>query len=274
MTVPFDWDLLKSDSVYLLDSGTPQPGAFFWSGLKSDPAFRKTALSFVYERFLMVRSLPNHTGITAVREGAESGLFKTFFRPRVRKVENVDDFMRAQRTTAVQRESEVDVGKMHVHSDADAEKARRAATSKGADRDKNREQTKIYRIENFKAAEEPLERKGMFFEGDSYLVVYTYHAPPATASKKSKKKKGKAKADVDARPDVWPVLEAVVYYWQGRESTLDEKGTSALLAVKIDREEFGGNATQVRVVQGAEPPEFLRLFGGWMIVHRGGVDSG
>lgn len=36
----------------------------------------------------------------------------------------------------------------------------------------------------------------------------------------------------------------ILYYWQGRDSSTDEKGASALLASQLD-EEMGGFPTQV-----------------------------
>jgi len=60
-----------------------------------------------------------------------------------------------------------------------------------------------------------------------------------------------------------------VYFWQGRKAGQDEKGASAIEAVKVsDRH---GNAPQIRVTQGKEPTHFCALFGGTMIVHAGGV---
>merc|ERR1719473_2402686 len=65
----------------------------------------------------------------------------------------------------------------------------------------------------------------------------------------------------------------MIYFWQGRNSTQDEKGASALLAMKMD-DELGGAATQVRVVQGKEPSHFLTVFKGSMVIHSGGTASG
>lgn len=93
----------------------------------------------------------------------------------------------------------------------------------------------------------------MELETLSYIVEYTYQDKPGPRGR---------------------ILEAIVYYWQGEKCTIDEKGTSAMLAVKFDNEHFNGRATQVRVVQGKEPTAFLSMFGGHMIVSSGGKASG
>lgn len=108
-------------------------------------------------------------------------------------------------------------------------------------------QVEIWRINNFK--KEPLAKDlyGQFWAGDSFIVLYTYKIN----SKKA-----------------W-----IIYFWQGRDSTNDEKGASALFAKEMD-DELGGDPVQVRVVQNKEPEHFLALFKGKMIVHEGGVPSG
>jgi hypothetical protein len=90
---------------------------------------------------------------------------------------------------------------------------------------------------------------GNFFSGDSYIVLYTY--TPAGKSRE----------------------EYIIYFWQGKKSTPDEKGTSALLATKMD-DDMGGRPVQVRVVQGKEPSHFCALFKGKLITHDGGKASG
>jgi villin 1/advillin len=105
----------------------------------------------------------------------------------------------------------------------------------------------IWRINDFK--KEPLDKAlyGQFWAGDSFIVLYTY-------MQNSKK--------------AW-----IIYFWQGRDSSNDEKGASALFAKEMD-DELGGDPVQVRVVQNKEPQHFLALFKGKMVVHEGGVASG
>lgn len=105
----------------------------------------------------------------------------------------------------------------------------------------------VWRIEDFK--EVPLEKQliGQFYAGDSYIVKEVYK--------------------VDTKE------ECIIYYWQGSQSSQDEKGASAIIATRMD-DEMGGSATQVRVVMGKEPSHFVRLFHGTMVIHSGGKASG
>jgi hypothetical protein len=106
----------------------------------------------------------------------------------------------------------------------------------------------IWRIEDFKKAPVDPSTYGQFYGGDSYIILYTYK---------------------DARGrEAW-----IIYFWQGRESTKDEIGASALLAKELD-DEMGGAPVQVRVVQGKEPLHFRALFKGSMVIHEGGKAGG
>lgn len=106
----------------------------------------------------------------------------------------------------------------------------------------------IYRIENFELAPVDPNTYGRFFGGDSYVIKYTYF-------------------------DRYKRDRHIVYFWQGKDSTQDEKSAAALHALRIDNE-LGARSLQVRVTQGNEPNHFLRLFKGKMVVYLGGHVSG
>eukprot|EP00455_Lapot_gusevi_P028885 TRINITY_DN3093_c0_g1_i8.p1 TRINITY_DN3093_c0_g1~~TRINITY_DN3093_c0_g1_i8.p1 ORF type:complete len:438 (-),score=208.09 TRINITY_DN3093_c0_g1_i8:58-1371(-) len=105
----------------------------------------------------------------------------------------------------------------------------------------------VWRVENFQKVPIAPETYGQFYSGDSYVCLYKFM------------RRNRA--------------NYIIYFWQGVDSSSDEKGASALLAVDLD-DSLGGEPTQVRVTQGKEPNHFLQLFRGKMIVHRGGVASG
>ena len=105
----------------------------------------------------------------------------------------------------------------------------------------------VWRVENFAKVEVEASLYGQFYSGDSYVLQYSYGA--------------------EGRESY------VIYFWQGVDSSVDEKGSSALLAKELD-DSLGGRATQVRVVQNKETDHFLTLFKGKFIVLRGGHKSG
>jgi hypothetical protein len=66
----------------------------------------------------------------------------------------------------------------------------------------------------------------------------------------------------------------IIYYWLGSNSSVDERGTAAMKTVDFDDNKFSGRAVQVRVVEGKEPPHFMSLFSGQMVIYKGGFGSG
>uniref|UniRef100_A0A4W6FB52 Gelsolin n=1 Tax=Lates calcarifer TaxID=8187 RepID=A0A4W6FB52_LATCA len=86
---------------------------------------------------------------------------------------------------------------------------------------------------------------GQFYGGDSYIIQYQY---------RHRDRQGH-----------------IIYMWQGAESSQDEVGASAILAVQTD-DELRGSAVQVRVIQGKEPAHLMSLFAGQpMVVYKGGT---
>ena len=105
----------------------------------------------------------------------------------------------------------------------------------------------IWRIENFEVIPWPKEKTGEFYDGDSFIVLYSY-------------KVGDDKLGHD------------VFFWLGSKTTQDEAGTAAYKTVELD-EFLHGAATQHREVQAHPSDEFLALFRHYSI-RSGGVRSG
>ncbi|XP_074660460.1 uncharacterized protein LOC141912918 isoform X2 [Tubulanus polymorphus] len=102
----------------------------------------------------------------------------------------------------------------------------------------------------------PKESYGQFHDGDTYVIRWIYLITAAGL----KSLKGHA-----ARHSVTGRERCAYFFWQGRFSTVNEKGASALMTVELDEE----RGPHMRVEQGKEPACFTNFFDGSMIVHIG-----
>eukprot|EP01120_Amphizonella_sp_Union-15-10_P017555 TRINITY_DN9784_c0_g1_i1.p1 TRINITY_DN9784_c0_g1~~TRINITY_DN9784_c0_g1_i1.p1 ORF type:complete len:459 (-),score=96.49 TRINITY_DN9784_c0_g1_i1:40-1416(-) len=97
-------------------------------------------------------------------------------------------------------------------------------------------------IESNKKHQLPPSEYGIFYSGESYIIHYGIRLPTGGT-------------------------QNIVYFWQGKTSTPEDKGSAALLASNLS--ESLGRATQARVIQNKEPEHFLSHFEGYYIVKRG-----
>lgn len=105
----------------------------------------------------------------------------------------------------------------------------------------------IWRVENFKVVPVPPKTYGLFFEGDSYIVLNTHGRP------------GSFLYDV--------------HFWLGDSTTLDEAGTAVYKTIELDTY-LKDVPVQHREVQGHESPLFLSYFPNGVRILEGGVASG
>uniref|UniRef100_A0AAY4EFP0 Macrophage-capping protein n=2 Tax=Denticeps clupeoides TaxID=299321 RepID=A0AAY4EFP0_9TELE len=103
---------------------------------------------------------------------------------------------------------------------------------------------RAWRVEKMKAVLLDPAQLGVFFNGDSYLVLNN---------------RGEEGADL--------------HMWIGEKSSWDEQGACAMLATQLDHF-LGGDPVQHRQVQGYETPEFMALFPNGVSYKEGGVESG
>ncbi|XP_016301063.1 supervillin-like isoform X4 [Sinocyclocheilus anshuiensis] len=112
----------------------------------------------------------------------------------------------------------------------------------------------VWHILEFDYSRLPKQSIGQFHEGDTYVVKWKCMISTAVGKR------------LHSERIIGPGKEKCCYFfWQGRNSTVSEKGTSALMTVELDEE----RGAQVQVQQGKEPPCFLQCFNGGMIVHVG-----
>ncbi|XP_028814570.1 supervillin a isoform X3 [Denticeps clupeoides] len=112
----------------------------------------------------------------------------------------------------------------------------------------------VWHILEFDYSRLPRTSVGQFHEGDTYVVKWKHMISTAVGKWQNGER------------NIGPGKEKCVYFfWQGRHSTVSEKGTSALMTVELDEE----RGAQVQIQQGKEPPCFLQCFNGGMIIHSG-----
>ncbi|XP_044032501.1 supervillin a isoform X4 [Siniperca chuatsi] len=114
----------------------------------------------------------------------------------------------------------------------------------------------VWHILEFDYSRLPRQSIGQFHEGDTYVMKWKYMVSTAVGRRQNPEQLKTAGAGKE---------KCCYFFWQGRNSTVSEKGTSALMTVELDEE--GG--TQVQVQQGKEPPCFLQCFQGGMVIHSG-----
>ena len=226
-------DLLDPSDVFIVLASEK---VYVWVGRKSTPQEKREATVLAI-KFLASTGLPASTAIERVSDGFESAAFKAEF-------SRWDPPM-----TPKQLASKVAAGgdSDEAQVDVAALLARSKANEASVVADPGTGSVRVYVIENFEKVEISAAKHGQFYGGDSYIVVYSYQKNRRNA--------------------------AIIYFWLGRDSTADEIGTAALLASELDKQEFRGDAVQVRVTQGKEPAHFRSLFGGRLIVHEGGKAS-
>jgi len=105
----------------------------------------------------------------------------------------------------------------------------------------------IWRIESFEVVPYPREKYGQFYEGDSYIVLYTQIKGGQTS---------------------W-----YIHFWLGKSTSIDESGTAALKAVELD-DSLGGVPVQYRETQGNESALFSSRFKSGVRYLKGGIASG
>jgi len=105
----------------------------------------------------------------------------------------------------------------------------------------------VWRIENFHVV--PVDKKshGVFYGGDSYIVLYTYKSGDT--------------------------LGYNVHFWLGATTTQDEAGTAAYKTVELD-DFLGGKPVQYREVQQYESKLFVSYFPKGIVTLEGGTKSG
>jgi hypothetical protein len=224
-------EMLVSGQVYLIDCHTE---LYMWVG-KGCPNTHRTLISNKAQEVLAKsKNRPKWVTITRVIEGAEPEIFKEKFCDWPSTLPITMAAVPKGNVAGSRAMLRYDVSKMFV-------------PSKREDRvvDDGSGKVEIWRVKDH--SKEPIarERYGQFFDAESYVILYTY---------------------MQRNREMY-----IIYFWQGKKSSINEKGSSALLTIDLD-DSIGGNAVQIRVVQNKEPKHFMKLFKGRISVHHK-VDS-
>lgn len=226
--------MLETDHVYLLETADM---IYIWVGRKVDVDFKKESLA-IGQKHLSDIGVPMTISMERIVEGSETAIFK-------------DQFVQWNAFKLIDPNAEVAsvghvAGKLKQEKVDLAELRAQRHEQHTIHPDEGSLKVETFRMNNFQAEPIPKDREGIFFSGDSYVVKCEYT------------EKGRA--------------YSAVYMFQGKDSTTDEKGTSAYITREIASKMI--RPQQIRIVQGHETVDFLALFNGRFVVRSGGVPSG
>ncbi|XP_014681029.1 PREDICTED: villin-1-like isoform X2 [Priapulus caudatus] len=227
---------LDSHDSFIIDNGAA--GIWVWVGKEATKKERSEAMRNA-QGFIKKKGYPNMTTVTRVIDGGEPVEFRALFNSWS-DPEEVTGMGKTHTVGKIARtvQTKFDALTMHDNSHLAAESQMP---------DDGTGQKEIWRIENMEMAPADKRHYGQFYSGDCYVILYQY--------------------------EVHGSRHYLIYYWQGLYSTTDEKGVSAAMAIALD-DQYGGKPVQVRVVQGKEPPHFMAMFAGKMVIFTGGKASG
>ncbi|XP_078125155.1 supervillin isoform X2 [Sander vitreus] len=112
-----------------------------------------------------------------------------------------------------------------------------------------------WHVQEFEDSEIPVESTGQLYEGDSYVIRWTYSINTVDEMNSTDEcSRGPGQKEYTA-----------FFLWRGRDSSVSGRDTAAFLSIGINNHED----SQVVVPQGKEPPCFLQLFQGGLAIHKG-----
>ena len=204
---------------------------WIWVGSQKSRAERSKSMLYA-QSFLQGKTLPSATPIARVVQGAEPMLFTSRF---------ADWHLPAELSTAELLPGSEAMAALAAGRAAAAARLGSSSATGGAPNTELR----VWRVAGGETAEVATEMHGLFHRGDAYVIMFVY--------------------DDEARK-----RRAIIYQWHGREASADEKAQAALLALELANKAHGVVPAHERLVQDLEPPHFVALFSGKMVVRDGG----
>lgn len=220
---------------FIIDNGVH--GVWVWIGKRASPKERIEAMRNA-QGFIRKKGYADRTPVTRVIDGGEPEEFRSLFSGWKVKNETVGFGRQNSGNKGIAQivQTSFDASTLH-------EKPHLAAKMRMIDDGTGSRE--VFKVHNFKPVEVPIEHHGRFFEHDCYIIRYTCSGPGE---------------------------HILIYFWLGMKTTSEDRGAAALIARDLD-DEVDGRAIQVRVVQGKEPPHFIAMFGGEIIVYLGDADD-
>uniref|UniRef100_A0A3B4VL01 Supervillin c n=1 Tax=Seriola dumerili TaxID=41447 RepID=A0A3B4VL01_SERDU len=112
-----------------------------------------------------------------------------------------------------------------------------------------------WHVQEFDDSEIPVASTGQLHEGDSYVIRWTYSISTVDKTNNSE----------DGSSSPGEKENTAFFLWRGRHSSVSGRDTAAFLSIGMNNLE----ESQVVVPQGKEPPCFLQLFQGGLVIHKG-----
>ncbi|XP_037063917.1 villin-like protein isoform X1 [Peromyscus leucopus] len=228
-TRPLTQDLLKEEGCYLLDQGGFK--IYMWQGRKSSPQDKKAAFNRAVG-FIQAKGYPNYTNVEVVNEGAESTAFQQLFQMWS---EERDGKKHKGKTPHADKlmQAKPDMGKLHTQPELAAQ-LRMVDDGSG--------KVEVWCIQDLQRQPVDPRHHGQLCSGNCYLALYTYQ------------KLGR--------------VRYILYLWQGHQTTIEDTNALNLNAEELDLM-YQGALVQEHVTMGREPPHFLAIFQGQLVVFQG-----
>ncbi|XP_071465448.1 villin-like protein [Marmota flaviventris] len=203
---------------------------YLWQGRMSNVEEKKAAFSRAVG-FIQAKGYPTYTNVEVVNDGAESAAFKQLFRTWTHELGR----KKLDRTGAQGRSIQVklDVGKLHSQPELAAQ-LRMVDDGSG--------KVEMWCIQD--SGRQPVDSKhhGQLCSSNCYLILYTYQ------------KLGR--------------IQYILYLWQGHQATAEETKALHSNAEELDHL-YQGALVQEHVTMGSEPPHFLAIFQGQLVIFQG-----
>jgi len=228
-------EMLLSSNSYVLDGLTE---VYLWVGKQTEDFVRKQSMAKAEEILKLRKNRPSWvTTVQRIVEGAETELFKEKFIDWSRSLPISMAPIPKGRVAETKKE-EFKIDSIKLNQPLPQSFTMTIDDAKGT--------IQVYRVKDHSMDPLPLHLYGHFYSGESYIIVYKY---------------------IQRNKEVY-----LTYFWQGKKSSINEKGESARLAVDMDDTIGNGITKKIRVVQNKEPIHFLNIFGGFIIIHNGVLD--